>query len=97
MMELKPSCECCDIDLPPESTNARMCTFECTYCATCADEMNGVCKNCFGNLVVRPIRPPEHLAKYPASTVRVFNPHNCPVHNPALPANERPSSRTGAR
>jgi uncharacterized protein len=84
MMDLKPSCECCDEDLPPESPDARVCTFECTYCATCADEMQGICKNCGGNLVVRPIRPPERLVKYPASTVRVFDPNNCPVHNPAL-------------
>lgn len=84
MLALKPSCECCDIDLPPESPDARMCTFECTYCATCADEMSGICKNCGGNLIERPIRPVEYLAKSPASTERVFNPHNCPVHNPAL-------------
>lgn len=89
MLVLKPSCECCDIDLPPESPKARICTFECTFCATCADEMHGVCKNCGGNLVVRPRRPTEHLKDHPASTQRVFNPHNCPVHNPALASDER--------
>ena len=80
MLDLKPSCECCDVDLPPESPDARICTYECTYCATCADEMASMCKNCGGNLVPRPIRPAEHLIKHPASTVRVFNPSNCPVH-----------------
>lgn len=84
MLMLKPNCECCDADLPPESLDARMCTFECTYCATCATEMDNTCKNCGGNLVVRPIRPPAFLEKNPASAERVFNPHNCPVHNPAL-------------
>lgn len=80
MMDLKPGCECCDVDLPPDSPDARICTYECTYCATCADEMGGICKNCGGNLVPRPIRPPSHLKRHPASTVRVFNPDNCPVH-----------------
>ncbi len=84
MLILKPSCECCDVDLPPESPDARMCTYECTYCATCADEMSGICKNCGGNLVERPIRPADHLVRNPPSTERIFNPHNCPVHNPAL-------------
>ena len=85
-MDLKPGCECCDVDLPSESPDARICTYECTYCATCADEMDGICKNCGGNLVQRPIRPASHLVDSPASTVRVFAPHNCPVHNPALAA-----------
>ncbi len=84
MMDLKPVCECCDVDLPPESIDARICTYECTYCATCADEMDGICKNCGGNLVQRPIRPASRLVDSPASTERVFNPRNCPVHDPAL-------------
>lgn len=83
MLDLRPSCECCDIDLPPGSADARICTYECTYCATCADEMQGICKNCGGNLVPRPIRPAARLGDNPASSVRVFNPHNCPVHAPA--------------
>jgi len=80
-LDLKPGCECCDRDLPPESPLARICTFECTFCATCADEMGGVCKNCGGNLVERPIRPHALLASTPASIERVFNPSGCPVHN----------------
>ncbi|MGN6308470.1 MAG: DUF1272 domain-containing protein [Xanthobacteraceae bacterium] len=71
MLKLKPNCECCDRDLPPESANARICTFECTFCADCADTvLHGVCPNCKGNLVVRPIRPPAMLAKHPASAER---------------------------
>lgn len=63
-----------------------ICTYECTYCRTCATEMNHVCKNCGGNLVERPSRPDVLLADNPPTTERVFNPHNCPVHNPALKA-----------
>ena len=75
MLELRPSCENCDVDLPPDSPNARICTYECTWCATCAEEaLHGVCPNCGGNLERRPIRPPAMLAKNPASTTRVFNP-----------------------
>ena len=71
MLKLKPNCECCDRDLPPESAEARICTFECTFCATCADTVFGSqCPNCGGNLVARPIRPAAMLAKYPASTER---------------------------
>ncbi len=76
MLALRPNCECCDRDLPPESGEARICTFECTFCADCADgRLGGTCPNCGGNLVERPIRPPAMLAKYPASTERVVNPH----------------------
>ena len=82
-LELRPTCECCDADLPPESNSARICTYECTYCATCAEEMGGRCKNCGGNLERRPIRPASLLGDNPASTTRVFNPSNCPVHGSA--------------
>jgi hypothetical protein len=76
MLELRPNCECCDLDLPPESPLARICTFECTFCAGCADgRFAGVCPNCGGGLVARPIRPAEKLAAYPASTRRVIKPH----------------------
>lgn len=77
MLELRPNCECCDRDLPPESEDARICTFECTYCATCAESFpGGNCLNCGGNLVPRPIRPSALLLKHPASTNRVLN-ANC--------------------
>ena len=47
MLELRPNCECCDCDLPPESTKARICTFECTFCADCAEvKLQNVCPNC---------------------------------------------------
>ena len=84
LLDLRPGCECCDADLPPDSSDARICTFECTYCVTCADEMQDTCKNCGGNLVPRPIRPAGLLGSSPSSTTRVFNPEGCPVHDPAL-------------
>ena len=66
MLVLLPNCECCDRDLPPDSTDARICTYECTFCADCADNrFGGICPNCGGNLVPRPIRPPEKLLKDP--------------------------------
>lgn len=72
MLQLRPNCERCDCDLPPSSTEARICTYECTFCADCSDNiLNGVCPNCGGNLVPRPIRPAEKLRKHPASTLRV--------------------------
>jgi uncharacterized protein len=78
MLKLKPNCECCDRDLPPESDRARICTFECTYCADCAvNTLKGVCPNCGGNLVARPVRPAALLAKYPASTERVLRATPC--------------------
>ena len=78
MLQLRPNCECCDADLPPQSTLARICTFECTFCASCADgRLAGTCPNCGGELLPRPRRPADKLAKYPASTQRVLKPDNC--------------------
>ena len=77
MLELRPNCEACDKDLPPDSPEARICTFECTFCATCvAERFQGVCPNCGGNFVERPIRPAELLGKYPASAKRVTKAHD---------------------
>ena len=78
MLALRPSCECCDRDLPPASADARICSFECTFCAACADGvLAGRCPNCGGELVRRPVRPEAALAKYPASTQRVLKPEGC--------------------
>ena len=79
MLALRPNCECCDKNLPPDSAEAMICTFECTFCRTCVDEvLHGVCPNCGGGLVARPIRPAAMLAKYPASTERVLKEGGCP-------------------
>jgi uncharacterized protein len=78
MLELRPNCECCDKDLPADSTEARMCSFECTFCSSCADQvLGGRCPNCGGELVRRPVRPAEKLAKFPASTVRKVRAQGC--------------------
>jgi len=78
MLEIRPNCECCDRDLPPESREAMICTFECTFCADCvAGVLGSACPNCGGEFVPRPIRPAALLAKYPASTKRVLKAEGC--------------------
>ncbi len=78
MLQLRPSCECCDKDLSPDSTEARICSFECTFCASCAERrLKGHCPNCGGELVTRPRRPPALLERHPASTERVYKPAGC--------------------
>lgn len=82
MLQLRPGCECCDKDLPPDSTEARICSFECTFCASCAaGVLGGICPNCGGELVKRPRRPAGRpagkLANNPPSTQRVYNPAGC--------------------
>ena len=78
MLELRPNCECCDKDLPPGSTEAVICTFECTFCKSCAsDVLKHQCPNCGGNLVERPIRAPMALQKFPASTKRILKENGC--------------------
>jgi len=75
MLLLKPNCECCDRDLPPASPDAMICSFECTFCRSCAETLlKNCCPNCSGELVRRPIRPPEKLGKFPASTERKTKP-----------------------
>jgi hypothetical protein len=78
MLALRPNCECCDRDLPPDSRDAMICTFECTFCTDCVEvRLKGRCPNCGGNFASRPIRPAAMLVKYPASTERIFKPEGC--------------------
>ncbi len=78
MLELRPSCECCNKDLPPAALDAMICSFECTFCADCAQTvLKGTCPNCGGGFVPRPIRPASKLGNNPPSTVRVLNPAGC--------------------
>ena len=78
MLQLRPGCECCDRDLPADSTDAFICTYECTFCRDCAENtLKGTCPNCGGELVKRPRRPANMLAKNPASTARIFKREGC--------------------
>jgi uncharacterized protein len=77
MLALRPNCELCDVDLPPASPDARICTYECTFCASCVEGvLHNVCPNCGGGFVARPIRPQRawregaDLASNPPDTVR---------------------------
>ncbi|MEQ1578582.1 MAG: DUF1272 domain-containing protein [Hyphomicrobium sp.] len=77
-LELRPNCECCGKDLPPDAPDACICSYECTFCRQCATEiLKGICPNCTGDLVRRPVRPALHLTKDPAATRRVFKPEGC--------------------
>jgi len=74
VLELRPTCEHCNKALPPDSTEARICSYECTFCAACVETVLGnVCPNCGGGFVPRPIRPSKnwkgdnYLGKDPAS------------------------------
>lgn len=81
MLSLKPSCEHCDRDLPVDAVDARICSFECTFCATCADEiLHNVCPNCGGGLEKRPIRPRARREKFPPSAERVYKPADLDKH-----------------
>ncbi len=80
MLQLRPGCECCDRDLPADSTLARICSFECTFCADCAEgRLDGRCPNCGGKLVRRPVRPADKLARHPATAARTHKPQGCPA------------------
>lgn len=83
MLELRPNCELCDRDLPPDALDARICSYECTYCAVCAEEvLRDVCPTCGGGLAPRPIRPKQDyrrpeislgLGFHPASQTRKYS------------------------
>lgn len=75
MLQVRPNCERCDRDLPADSVDALICSFECTFCRECAEQtLLGACPNCAGELLQRPRRPAAKLLQYPASTVRVNKP-----------------------
>jgi uncharacterized protein len=87
VLELRPTCEHCNTDLPPESLDAYVCSYECTFCANCVDSVIGnVCPNCGGGFVPRPIRPATNwkgdnfLGKDPASTVVKHQPVDLRAH-----------------
>lgn len=87
MLELRPTCENCNRALPPDSTVARICSYECTFCADCADRvLFNVCPNCGGGFAPRPVRPARHwkgnnyLGADPASTVVKHRPVDPAAH-----------------
>src|SRR4249919_3296988 len=87
MLELRPTCEHCNKLLPPDSLDARICSFECTFCARCVDAVLGnVCPNCGGGFAPRPIRPARDwngenfLGKYPATGKMRRRPVNRATH-----------------
>ena len=87
MLELRPTCEHCNKPLPADSPEARICSFECTFCKTCVEEvLKNVCPNCGGGFCPRPIRPAtnwkggDFLGNYPASTIVKHRPVNQGVH-----------------
>jgi hypothetical protein len=87
MLELRPTCEHCNKALPPASTEARICSFECTFCAACADGLLcNVCPNCGGGFAPRPVRPARdwkggnHLGRYPATTTVKHRPVDAATH-----------------
>jgi len=78
MLELKPNCEFCDTDLPPDSMDARICSYECTFCRHCVEDvLKNVCPNCGGGFSPRPVRPATSRVKgtglqhHPASERRI--------------------------
>lgn len=87
MLELRPTCEQCNKLLPPNSTEAMICTFECTFCTKCVEQiLLNVCPNCGGGFVPRPVRPQinwkdgNYLTQHPASTKIVHKPVNPVEH-----------------
>ena len=78
MLEIRPNCECCDRDLAPDCAEACICSFECTFCVSCAEGvLKGACPNCGGNFERRPVRPAAKLGRYRASTKRVTRTTPC--------------------
>lgn len=87
MLELRPCCEHCAVALPPESTHARICSFECTFCVGCVEGLLGnVCPNCGGGFVPRPVRPARNwkgdncLGQYPARKEPKVRPADLEAH-----------------
>ena len=80
MLQMRPNCECCNRDLPADSVDAFICSFECTFCSPCAiEKLKGRCPNCDGALLPRPTRARAHWAQNPPSVVRVLKPDGCRV------------------
>jgi uncharacterized protein len=77
MLALRPNCECCDADLAADQPGAMICSFECTFCATCSGALQGQCPNCGGALFARPTRVGDALAMFPAASTRTLRAAAC--------------------
>ena len=85
MLELRPTCENCNKLLPNDSDYAMICTFECTYCSNCVENvLFNVCPNCGGGFEKRPTRPFDMLEKYPVSEKIIFKPIDAAKFNNSL-------------
>jgi hypothetical protein len=85
-LELRPNCEYCDVDLPAESTDARICTYECTFCASCVEtKLQNVCPNCGGGFAPRPIRP---STEWRSGLSRVLQPASTTRHHLSYPVDD---------
>ena len=81
MLEIRPTCENCNKSLPFDSNEAMICTFECTFCKGCVENvLLNICPNCGGNFVERPIRPKHLLEKHPVSIKEVYKPVDIEAH-----------------
>lgn len=80
MLQIRPTCENCNKALPPDSEEAMICTFECTFCRDCVELLLEICPNCGGGFEARPIRPQALLKKYPPSTKVVHKPVDIQAH-----------------
>lgn len=85
MLDMRLNCECCGRNLPPESLDARICSFECTFCSDCAESVLGAkCPNCGGELVVRPRRPDSLLEEFPPSSRLAIRARECKRRPPGF-------------
>jgi uncharacterized protein len=87
MLELRPSCEHCNRALPPDTAEAWICSFECTFCGDCVERvLSNVCPNCGGGFMPRPVRPARdlkggnYLGKYPAAANEKHRPVDAEAH-----------------
>jgi hypothetical protein len=88
MLELRPICENCGKNLPNESNDAMICSFECTFCKDCVENiLHNVCPNCGGGMEKRPIRPREKLLKFPPKAEAVLNVCDLAAFQPILEKN----------
>lgn len=81
MLVIRPNCENCNKDLAPDSTEAMICSYECTFCKECAEEvLENVCPNCSGGFEKRPVRPKNSLNSNPASSKRIYKAFDLQSH-----------------